>query len=109
MPSLKDLLSQREALDREIENTKKQARSEAIAKIRTLMSEYGLTVADLGSKGAGKGAAKGAAKAGLRSGGKVAAKYRNAATGDTWSGRGLRPNWLKAALASGRKIDEFAV
>ena len=109
MPSLKDLLSQREALDREIENTKKQARSEAIAKIRTLMSEYGLTVADLGSKGAGKWASKGAAKAGLRSGGKVAAKYRNAATGDTWSGRGLRPNWLKAALASGRKIDEFAV
>ncbi len=113
MPSLKDLLSQREALDREIENTQKQARSEAIAKIRTLMSEYGLTVADLGSKGAGKGAAKGstkgAAKAGSRSGAKVAVKYRNAATGDTWSGRGLRPNWLKAALASGRKIDEFAV
>ena len=109
MPSLKDLLSQREALDREIENTQKQARSEAIAKIRTLMSEYGLTVADLGSKGAAKGSTKGAAKAGSRSGAKVAVKYRNAATGDTWSGRGLRPNWLKAALASGRKIDEFAV
>jgi DNA-binding protein H-NS len=108
MPSLKDLISQREALDREIENTKKQARSEAIAQIRTLMSEYGLTVADLGSKGAAKGAAK-AGKAGSRSGAKVAVKYRNAATGDTWSGRGLRPNWLKAALASGKRIDEFAV
>jgi DNA-binding protein H-NS len=109
MPSLKDLISQREALDREIENTKKQARAQAIAQIRALMAEYGLTVADLGSKGAPKGSAKGAAKAGSRSGGKVAVKYRNAATGDTWSGRGLRPNWLKAALASGRKIDEFAV
>ncbi len=105
MPSLKDLISQREALDREIENTKKQARSEAVAQIRALMAEYGLSVADLGSKGS----AKGVAKAGARSGGKVAVKYRNAATGDTWSGRGLRPNWLKAALASGRKIDEFAV
>lgn len=109
MPSLKDLISQREALDREIENTKKQARSEAVAQIRALMAEYGLSVADLGSKGAAKGSAKGVAKAGSRSGGKVAVKYRNAATGDTWSGRGLRPNWLKAALASGRKIDEFAV
>lgn len=34
-------------------------------------------------------------------------KYRNAETGDTWSGRGLQPNWLKTALANGRKLDEF--
>ena len=39
----------------------------------------------------------------------VAAKYRNKATGETWSGRGLQPKWLKAALAAGRKIDDFAV
>ncbi|MEQ1807003.1 MAG: H-NS histone family protein [Burkholderiaceae bacterium] len=101
MASLKELLAQKEALDKEIENTKKQARAEAIAKIRALMLEYGLTASDL--------SAKSAAKSSVRSGGKVAVKYRNAATGDTWSGRGLRPNWLKAALASGRKIDEFAV
>ena len=40
---------------------------------------------------------------------KVAAKYRDSATGNSWSGRGLQPNWLKAALASGRKLEEFAV
>ena len=34
---------------------------------------------------------------------------RDAATGNSWSGRGLRPNWLKAALASGRKLEDFAV
>ena len=101
MASLKELLAQKEALDKEIENTKKQARSEAIGKVRALMLEYGLTSADLNTKGA--------AKASARSGGKVAVKYRNSATGDTWSGRGLRPNWLKAALAAGRKIDDFAV
>lgn len=101
MASLQELLAQKEALDKEIESTKKHARSEAISKIRALMQEFGLTAADL--------SAKGAAKAGARSGGKVAVKYRNAATGDTWSGRGLRPNWLKAALAAGRKIDDFAV
>ena len=33
---------------------------------------------------------------------------RNKATGDTWSGRGLQPKWLKAALAAGRKIEDFA-
>ena len=101
MASLKELLAQKEALDKEIENTKKQARTEAIAKVRALMLEYGLTASDL--------TAKSAAKGGARSGAKVAVKYRNRATGDTWSGRGLRPNWLKAALVSGRKIDEFAV
>lgn len=102
MATLKELLAQKEALDKEIESTKKQARLQAITQVRALMSEYGLTAADLSSKGPAK-------KGGARSGGKVAVKYRNAATGDTWSGRGLRPNWLKAALASGRKIDDFAV
>ena len=42
-------------------------------------------------------------------GGKVAAKYHNPATGDSWSGRGLKPQWLTAALASGRALSEFAV
>ena len=61
------------------------------------MAEYGLTVADLGGT---VGRAK--AKKAKSSGSKVAAKYRNASTGESWSGRGLQPRWLKAALASGR-------
>ncbi|MCR5868145.1 H-NS family nucleoid-associated regulatory protein [Aquincola sp. J276] len=35
-------------------------------------------------------------------------KYRDA-SGNTWSGRGLRPNWLKAALASGSSLESFLV
>ena len=101
MASLQELLAQKEALDREIESTQKQARIEAIAKVKALMSEYGLTANDLN--------AKTAAKVGARAGGKVAVKYRDSSTGDTWSGRGLQPKWLKAALASGRNISEFAV
>ena len=34
-------------------------------------------------------------------------KYRNTKTGETWSGRGLQPNWLKAALAGGARLDDF--
>lgn len=41
--------------------------------------------------------------------GKQAAKYRDAATGETWSGRGLQPNWLKAALKKGRSLADFEV
>jgi DNA-binding protein H-NS len=99
--SLQDLLAQKEALDREIESTKRKERGEAVEKIRSLMTEYGLTTGDLAARPAQK------AKGGT--GKKVAAKYRNNATGETWSGRGLQPKWLKAALASGRKITDFTV
>jgi DNA-binding protein H-NS len=97
MATLQELLAQKEALEREIELRKKQDRAEAIAKVRALMDEYGLTVSDLTSRSVSKPA------------GKVAVKYRDKASGDTWSGRGLQPNWLKKALASGRKIEEFLV
>jgi DNA-binding protein H-NS len=63
-----------------------------------------LTVADLASRSASAPrAATGKAVS------KVAAKYRDAVTGNTWSGRGLKPNWLKAALDGGKTLADFAV
>ncbi|HWK82384.1 MAG TPA: H-NS histone family protein [Caldimonas sp.] len=100
--TLRELLAQKEAIERQIEQTKKHERSEAVDKVRALMAEYGLTLADLGAKSTAKGKSS-------RATGKVPAKYRNASTGESWSGRGLQPRWLKAALASGRKISDFAV
>ncbi len=38
-----------------------------------------------------------------------AAKYVDPATGSTWSGRGLQPAWLKAALADGKELADFEV
>ena len=103
MTSLKELLAQRAALEKQIEEAGRAERSEAIAKVRSLMADHGLTAADLsGGKSAPR--ANGGSK-----GAKVAAKYRDADTGATWSGRGLQPNWLKAALADGRKLEDFAV
>ncbi|MDQ6680255.1 MAG: H-NS histone family protein [Pseudomonadota bacterium] len=95
------MLAQKEALDREIDLTKKQERSEAVKKVQTLMSEYGLTAADITMRNP--------AKPSTAAGKKVAAKYRNSSTGETWSGRGLQPKWLKAALAAGRKLGDFTV
>jgi DNA-binding protein H-NS len=106
MASLQDLIAQKEALEREIERTKQQGRTDAIAKVRALMDEYGLSAADLTGK-ASKGKTARSNKG--SKGGKVPAKYRNSSTGETWSGRGLQPRWLKAALASGRKLDEFTL
>ncbi|MDH3209070.1 MAG: H-NS histone family protein [Burkholderiaceae bacterium] len=99
MPTLKELLAQKTALENQIKSATREERAEAIAKVKSLMAEYGLTPADLRGKHTAKSAARG--------GSKVAAKYRNAATGDTWSGRGLRPNWLKAALAAGKRLEDF--
>lgn len=102
MATLQDLLAQKAALEQEIENTQKRERQDAIAKVKALMAEYGLTAADLAGKAS-------SAKASATKGAKVAPKYRNAATGETWSGRGLQPKWLKAALASGKKISDFSI
>ncbi len=99
MASLTELLAQRAALEKQIAHTRQEDRQKAIAQVKTLMAEYGLTASDLGSRSAKK----------ARTGAKVAAKYRNKATGETWSGRGLQPRWLKAAMAAGKKLTDFTV
>ena len=35
-------------------------------------------------------------------------RYRDPRTGDTWSGRGLMPRWLRARLDQGHKLQDFA-
>lgn len=104
-PPLKDLLAQRAALEQQIVEARRAERAEAIARIRALMSEYGLTIADL-QAGGGRSGSKGASGA---PGSKVPPKYVDRANGHTWSGRGLQPRWLREALASGRQLAEFAV
>jgi DNA-binding protein H-NS len=41
--------------------------------------------------------------------GPVAPKYRNPKTGETWSGRGLKPRGLAAAMKSGKSLEAFAI
>lgn len=48
------------------------------------------------------------ARRGPKKGHKVAPKYRGPG-GETWSGRGLRPRWLTAAIKDGRKLDDFLI
>lgn len=101
MSSLQDLLAQKAELERQISEARRTERSEAVAKVRALMAEHGLTAADLVAKASSPRAST--------SGRKVAAKYRDPATGQTWTGRGLKPKWLAAALESGKQLNDFAV
>jgi len=104
MSTLQELLAQKAELERQIQETQRQDRQAAIEKVRTLMSEFSLSVDDLGGKSAASGRRKPAAD-GAR---KAAVKYRDAA-GNSWSGRGLQPRWLKDALAGGKELADFAV
>jgi len=62
LATLKELLAQREAIEQQIEQTKKSERGAAVNKVRAMMAEYGLTVADLGGKSAGKAKSGGTGK-----------------------------------------------
>jgi DNA-binding protein H-NS len=42
-------------------------------------------------------------------GSKVAPKYRNPKTGETWSGRGGVAGWLAAELKAGKKREDFLI
>lgn len=108
MTTLADLIAQRNALEEKIKATTKTERADAIAKVRALMQENGLTLADLGGGAKDKGKAA-ASKGKAKTGKKVPIKYRDG-SGNAWSGRGLQPKWLKAALAATKKtLADFAV
>lgn len=85
--SYKELLAQREALEQAIAQARKNEIASAVAKARELVAEYGLTVQDLFP---GRATKSGSPKAVS----KVAAKYRDPATGQTWTGRGKAPKWI---------------
>jgi DNA-binding protein H-NS len=88
--SYKELLQQREALEQAIATARAQELSEAIRKARELVAEFDLTIQDVFPSG--RSATKSAGKS---SGGKVAPKYRDSATGQTWTGRGKAPKWIE--------------
>ncbi|QJD90133.1 H-NS histone family protein [Duganella dendranthematis] len=67
------------------EAARKNEIADAKAQIAAIMKDYGLTVEDLG------GAKTKAVKVRIP----VAAKYRDDATGETWTGRGRSPKWLE--------------
>lgn len=103
---LSDLLAKKAELEQQIISLRREERGVAIAQVKALMAEHGLSLADLGSP---RSVANPAAAPKGRAGGKVPPKYRDPASGQTWSGRGLHPKWLKQALAGGAQLSDFAL
>lgn len=96
--SLHELIAQREALDKKIADARREERSAALAKAKSLIAEFDLTPAELGFDKRGRKPARAVVKP----------KFRGP-NGETWAGRGRKPKWLDEALAAGRKIEEFAI
>jgi DNA-binding protein H-NS len=88
MSTYKELLQQRENLEKQIQEARQRENQEAIAKVRGLVADFELTAEDI------FGTPRKAGKAGS-TGQKVPPKYRNSATGDTWTGRGKPPKWIE--------------
>ena len=105
MADLQQLIRQKADLERQIAQLNSKGRQEAIDEIRRIMTENGLTSDDSASPARAR-------KVGTKLDGSerkaVAAKYKDD-HGNQWTGRGLKPRWLTAALAAGKKLEDFAV
>lgn len=88
MSSYKELLKQREDLEKKIQEVRQLEMAEAVSKVRALVEEYGLTASDVFL------AARTTRSSGS-AGSKVAPKYKNPQTGETWTGRGKAPKWIQ--------------
>jgi DNA-binding protein H-NS len=98
-------------LQREAEKLKRQEVDGVIVRIKEAIDAYGLTAADLGLANGRAVRAKGRRVAAAKkpaAGKHSEAKFRDQA-GNTWGGRGPRPQWLKEALSAGRQLSDFAV
>jgi DNA-binding protein H-NS len=108
--SLKSIETQIRRLQEKAEKLKASRKGPAVRDIVRRMKAEGITLDDiqeaLKAKAPRKsaGAARPVAAAARKP---VAIKYRDEATGQTWTGRGRAPTWLAEAEAAGRKREDF--
>lgn len=96
MSKLSAIKKQIAALEAEAERITKQEMSGAIAKVKEIMSAFGLTIEHLQAAVAVKVRTAAKTVKPKRAGGGVA-KYADPKTGKTWSGFGRAPAWIAGA------------
>lgn len=109
---LDQLISQATARKKQLKKRKPIATVRA--KVEAAARASGYTIAELFSGTTGEAKPVEARKATSRTsraGAKVAPKYRNPKDpAQTWSGRGLKPVWLRDAISDGKsKLEDFAI
>lgn len=103
-----NLRAQAAALEAQAAEQKQAARAGVLAQLKATIAEHGFSAAELGIKG-GKAASSAKTGRGHPSAGKkVEAKYKDA-SGNSWTGRGVKPRWLSLAMAGGATLDSFKI
>lgn len=95
MASYRELLKQREALQRQIDAAQEQEVAAAIEKVREIINEYSLTPEQVFAQPKGKRGPMPGTKP---------AEYRDPVSGATWSGMGREPLWIK-----GQSREQFLI
>ncbi|BEP71566.1 MULTISPECIES: H-NS family nucleoid-associated regulatory protein [unclassified Variovorax] len=99
-------------LQREAEQLRKKEADGVLSRIKEAIAVYGFSAADLGFGKVNGGVAvpkknvKNRTVKTKKSSEPRAPKFRDE-QGNTWSGRGPRPAWFKAALEGGKSTDEL--
>lgn len=126
MASYSELVQQISDLQKQAEKQRKEEYSSVVKSIKRQIAEYGITADELGfsaAKAPSKRGRKPGAKPGTKAskparkarakranaGIKVAPKYRDSASNNTWTGRGKMPRWLVQATANGRTLESFLI
>ncbi|MCC7321897.1 MAG: H-NS histone family protein [Rubellimicrobium sp.] len=97
--SRQELTRLRNDVDRAIATLADREKRRAIDAAERAVAEYGFKLEELTGIALPKGRGRKAPSA---------VKYRNTANpAQTWSGRGRRPEWINAALAEGKSLNDF--
>jgi DNA-binding protein H-NS len=100
--TVEELIAARAELDRQIAQKMAVRRGVDLIEFRRLAKLHGFGAEDLTEPVA-------ASRDKTEPARKVAPKYYNPETGDTWTGRGLKPKWLEQALAEGKVLGDFLI
>lgn len=85
MATYQELMAQIDVLQAQAALARQNEILAAVEQVRTLVTQFGLTEDDVFPK----------AKVQTKSKSLSVPKYRNPATGATWTGKGRAPNWLQ--------------
>jgi DNA-binding protein H-NS len=107
--TLQEITAQIEQLQRQAELLRAKHKKPVIKAIMHAMIQYGITHRELQAAVGGGGAGTDQASAGRLKVRKVAPKYRNPKTGETWSGRGRTARWIAEAEREGKSRDKFLI
>ncbi len=112
--SYAQIVKQIKALEAEAEKARRTEIDGVITRIREAVQFYNLTAADLGLTVKAKPESAKSEVPAKRKKRKAAAKTSAVAKytdgqGNTWVGRGKRPQWLRDGLAAGKQLSDFLI